>query len=754
MDKLVNLVKKYHSGHPRQVNLSLHNEKLIFSPENINILPKYRIIKNLVTTNNDKQETNVEFSFLFDLCGKDFKKVLIKGVRGIGKSFQIKKLLSIWANNERNFSPVNVLFLLVDLKDAKQNQDIFDVILHQNFHEYDRIPKETIKHFLLRSKEFKTFLLFDGFDYSSSSYFKNLIFSNKLDIPMFIWSREIQFQKLDILCDVIVQIEGLEKRQICQLYTCLVSETAAYSIVEFLEKQRPKTLRLSSIPLIALVVLILIRIEEKLLNKDFFPVLNGILAKKVDYNPDFTYNQLAETLLEIIYFESLDLSQIELGNSGLTNLSSSLSISPYIIRVLNFSDCALEEAAMDAFKDILKHFSHLEELNLGWNNIGVVGMKKVSPALLDVRSTLKIFKICSSQIEKFGVQYFVESFVELNSLNMLDFSWNKIEDYGLNLISSSINKNHYHLKSLKLWKCNISSKGMLNLSKALNYLRYLNEIDLSWNDIGDTGLQFFHDYFYIDKTKLMILKLTNCGFSDEGAKLLSQALLKTIFLEELQINRNKIEDSGIKSLAFSLRMTNHRLKILNISSCHFGVKGSIELSKSLHFLKDLEELYLGWNKIEDTGLKYILEHLFAKKLKILNLKDSCLRETGGLYLGEYFATNNKLEELYLENNELGEKGINLFCQSLKESTVYLKNFNLAKCFITPKAVDALSKKMINFKYLENFDLGFNDFGPEALNSLITLLKSLNTKLKVLKLNSCNMNDRIKDLSYHVCELYY
>uniref|UniRef100_A0A3B4DYT6 NACHT domain-containing protein n=1 Tax=Pygocentrus nattereri TaxID=42514 RepID=A0A3B4DYT6_PYGNA len=77
-----------------------------------------------------------------------------------------------------------------------------------------------------------------------------------------------------------------------------------------------------------------------------------------------------------------------------------------------------------------------------------------------------------------------------SSLRELDLSHNSLCDSGVTLLSAGLEDQHCKLETLRLWDCSITEKGCKALVKALKLNpSHLRELDLDWNEPGESGVK-------------------------------------------------------------------------------------------------------------------------------------------------------------------------------------------------------------------------------------------------------------------------
>ncbi|XP_050956999.1 ribonuclease inhibitor [Labeo rohita] len=145
-------------------------------------------------------------------------------------------------------------------------------------------------------------------------------------------------------------------------------------------------------------------------------------------------------------------------------------------------------------------------------------------------------------------------------LRELNLSWNTLGDSGVKNLSDLLMNTQFKLEKLLLCDCSITEKQCLILTSALkSNPSHLRELDLSWNQIKNTGVNHLCDVLKDSHCKLERLSLHSCGITDVSS--LTQSLTNTKalqFLKELDLNNNKIGDSK-QQLIDVLRDSNCKL---------------------------------------------------------------------------------------------------------------------------------------------------------------------------------------------------
>ncbi|XP_073804368.1 NLR family CARD domain-containing protein 3-like [Danio rerio] len=121
-------------------------------------------------------------------------------------------------------------------------------------------------------------------------------------------------------------------------------------------------------------------------------------------------------------------------------------------------------------------------------------------------------------------------------------------------------------KRALLQGCKLTVRSCESLSSALQSSNcVLRELDLSNNDLQDSGVKLLSDGLKSQHCKLEILRLSGCMVTEEGCGFLSSALTSNpSHLRELDLSYNHPGDSGVKLLSEQLEDPNYTLDKLNL----------------------------------------------------------------------------------------------------------------------------------------------------------------------------------------------
>uniref|UniRef100_A0AC11DNP4 Leucine rich repeat containing 74A n=1 Tax=Ovis aries TaxID=9940 RepID=A0AC11DNP4_SHEEP len=201
----------------------------------------------------------------------------------------------------------------------------------------------------------------------------------------------------------------------------------------------------------------------------------------------------------------------------------------------------------------------------------------------------------------------------------------------------------------------IMKEGILSLVEMLQENYYLQEMNVSDNDLGLEGARILSEFLQNNTSSLLSLQLAGNNFKEESAELFCQAL-----------------------------SNNYRIKSLDLSHNQFCHKAGEYLGQMLAINVGLQSLDLSWNHLYIRGVVALCNGLRSNvSLKKLDLSMNSFGNEGAAALGEVLRLNSYLTYLDLSSNNITNDGLSKISRALElnESLKVLKNVLVSEQFV-------------------------------------------------------------------------
>ncbi|XP_051991573.1 NACHT, LRR and PYD domains-containing protein 3-like isoform X2 [Xyrauchen texanus] len=349
-------------------------------------------------------------------------------------------------------------------------------------------------------------------------------------------------------------------------------------------------------------------------------------------------------------------------------------------RSVHLMGCNLTKKSCSALASILSlNSSNLRELDLSNNDLRDSGVKLISDALKSPHCTLEILRFAACRFTDQCCESLSSVLQSSKSLRELDLSNNDLQDSGVKLLSDALKSPHCILETLRFAACRFTDQCCESLSSLLQSSKSLRELDLSNNDLQDSGVKLLSDALKSPHCILEILRFAACRFTVQCCGSLSSVLQSSKSLRELDLSNNDLQDSGVKLLSDALKSSHCTLEILRFAACRFTDQCCESLSSVLQSSKSLRELDLSNNDLQDSGVKLLSDALKSPhcSLEILRLSGCMMTEEGCCSVASALRSNlSHLKELDLSYNHPGESGVKLLSERLNDPNCTLDKLNV------------------------------------------------------------------------------
>ncbi|XP_058469173.1 NACHT, LRR and PYD domains-containing protein 12-like [Solea solea] len=208
-------------------------------------------------------------------------------------------------------------------------------------------------------------------------------------------------------------------------------------------------------------------------------------------------------------------------------------------------------------------------------------------------------------------------------------------------------------------------------------------------------------------------------------------------LEEFDLKKYSASEEALLKLLPVVKASNKAL----LSGCNLSKRSCGALSSVLSSVSSrLRHVDLSNNDLQDPGVKLLCDGLKSPhcSLETLRMSGCKLSERSCEALSSVLSSvSSCLRHVDLSNNDLQDPGLKLLCDGLKSPHCSLETLSLSGCLVSEEGCSSLTSALnSNPSHLRELDLSNNDLQDPGVKLLCDGLKSPHCSLETLSLSGC------------------
>lgn len=346
----------------------------------------------------------------------------------------------------------------------------------------------------------------------------------------------------------------------------------------------------------------------------------------------------------------------------------------------------------------------------------------------------------SIQITGSGLEAIISSFNVNKTLTSIELYGLEFNEYLANKLAWALNNNPSFAHSIMLGSCNLDSKSIIPIARALETNSRLTSLRLFNNSIGQIGIEMLASAVEVNRS-LLSLDLSNVPMNASAFSKLASALEVNTSLIDIDLSKNGPCKSSNKTAALksALRL-NRSLTRINLSQNEFDSKNTLQLILALGLHPRLTSIDISLNDIgSEGGMSFAV--ILKSNMTLTSLYLGCckIEDVGAIAIASALKTNKTLRDVNLSGNAITAAGAIELASALSVNSGLL-SMSLYGNMIIDKGILAIASALIQNKCLTTLDLGNNSMLDERTLIKLTECLQKNNTLTSIQLHMSRINE--------------
>ncbi|KFO93992.1 Ribonuclease inhibitor, partial [Buceros rhinoceros silvestris] len=415
-------------------------------------------------------------------------------------------------------------------------------------------------------------------------------------------------------------------------------------------------------------------------------------------------------------------------------------------KTIRMDDCNLSSRNCEDLSSVIRMNPSLTELKLNNNDLGDAGMLHLCKGLLTPSCNLQTLWVQNCSLTSASCEALRSLLITQPSLTELHLSDNKLETAGVKMLCQGMMNPNCKLEKLQLEYCELTGDVVEALNAALQSKPALKQLSLSNNALGDAAVKLLCRGLLDANCNLELLQLENCGITCDSCQEISAVLGSSSSLIELSVGDNKIGDAGVAVLCQGLMHPDCKIQKLWLWDCDLTSASCKDLAKLISTKESLVEISLIDNNLRDAGMEMLCQALKdpSCKLQELWVRECGLTTACCKAIGSALSTNKHLKVLHVGENKLGDAGVELIAEGVLHPSCSIQSLWLCNCDLSAACCPTLVKLMTSKPCLTELDVGYNPLGDGGVRMLCETLRDPSCNVQQLVLYEIFWSEEVED----------